>query len=284
MAAERSHRGSVLVGDLEVRRTSSARSMNSCTDSYVERLCGVCACFRSGSDSDGTRYVCSPAMPSASRLRRQDPHAGALPHERVGQRRAGVEQVLAVVEQQQQPLVLEVLGERLGDGLARLFLHAQHRRHRLRHETRVGRAARVRRTRRRPGTARATSAATCRPRRVLPLPPEPVSVSRRVLASSASTSAISFSRPMKLVNCWGRLFGCVDSDLSGGKSAGRPGCRSWYTCSGRARSLSRCAPRSRKERRRAARRDQVVGRLRQQRLAAVPGREEPATRLSGGPK
>ena len=41
--------------------------------------------------------------------------------------------------------------------------------------------------------------------RVLPAPPEPVSVSRRVSPSSRLTSAISRSRPMKLVSWSGRL-------------------------------------------------------------------------------
>ena len=35
--------------------TCTARSMKSCTASYCERLSGVCGCFGSGSDSEGTR-------------------------------------------------------------------------------------------------------------------------------------------------------------------------------------------------------------------------------------
>ena len=48
--------------------------------------------------------------------------------------------------------------------------------------------------------------ATARARRVLPEPPGPVRVSRRCAASSRSTSAISRSRPTKLVSGSGRLL------------------------------------------------------------------------------
>ena len=52
------------------------------------------------------------------------------------------------------------------------------------------------------GKADASSrlAATCSDRRVLPAPPAPVSVTSRACESGCLTSAISFSRPMKLVN------------------------------------------------------------------------------------
>ena len=76
-------------------------------------------------------------MPSSFAAARQDPHVGPLTQQVVGHRRAGVEDVLAVIEEQQEPLVLDVLGERVGDWLARLFLHTQHRRHRLWYESRV---------------------------------------------------------------------------------------------------------------------------------------------------
>ena len=54
-----------------------------------------------GSASEGTRQAVSPATPSASRLvaRMREPRAGA--QQRVGQRGARVDQVLAVVEHQQ---------------------------------------------------------------------------------------------------------------------------------------------------------------------------------------
>src|SRR6266567_6647698 len=68
---------------------------------------------------------------------RENRQMWALTHECVDQVCAAVEQVLAVIEQEQEPLVLEVLGEHLADRLARLFLQSQHRRHRLRYQTRV---------------------------------------------------------------------------------------------------------------------------------------------------
>ena len=67
-------------------------------------------------------------------------------------------------------------------------------------------------------------AATWSPRRVLPAPPEPVSVTRREAVIRWRTSASSVSRPMKLDTCAGRLFSSfgLSSDASGGKAAGRP--------------------------------------------------------------
>ena len=76
-------------------------------------------------------------MPSASRLLASIVRCGTLTYERVDQLRATVDQVLAVVEEQQQPLVLEVLGESLDDWTAWLFHQAQHRHYCLRHETLV---------------------------------------------------------------------------------------------------------------------------------------------------
>ena len=89
-------------------------------------------------------------------------------------------------------------------------------------------------------------AATWSPRRVLPAPPEPVSVTRRELVIRRRTSASSASRPMKLDTCTGRLFSSLglSSDASGGKAVGRPSASSWKICSGRPRSFSRCRPRS----------------------------------------
>ena len=73
------------------------------------------------------------------------------------------------------------------------------------------------------GYVSSTSAATCSARRVLPAPPVPTSVSKDVAASSRLTSAISCSRPTKLVSWRGRLFGSTSSERSGGNSAGRSG-------------------------------------------------------------
>jgi hypothetical protein len=48
-------------------------------------------------------------------------------------------------------------------------------------------------------TSSATARATCMPSRVLPQPPVPVSVTRREAESRRATSALSYSRPMKLL-------------------------------------------------------------------------------------
>jgi hypothetical protein len=63
-----------------------------------------------------------------------------------------------------------------------------------------------------------TSAAACTASLVFPEPPEPVSVSKRVVGAprSASTSPSSFSRPTNGVGCTGRFDWL--SDLSGGNS------------------------------------------------------------------
>ena len=95
-----------------------------------------------------------------------------------------------------------------------------------------------------PGLAAITSLATARDRRVLPVPPGPVSVSSRVRDRRA-TAADTSSRPTNDVSCWGRLLGVASSDRSGGKSRSSPGASTWYTRSGRGRSLSRWSPRSR---------------------------------------
>ncbi len=95
------------------------------------------------------------------------------------------------------------------------------------------------------GYSSATSAATWRLSRVLPVPPGPVSVSRRERPRRSRASATSRSRPTKVVSCVGRLLGVRSRVRRAGKSAGRVSITSWYRCSGRWRSLSRCSPMSR---------------------------------------
>ena len=69
-----------------------------------------------------------------------------------------------------------------------------------------------------------SSAATCTPRRVLPVPPGPVRVSKRTSSrrSNAATAATSCSRPMSGVGWTGKLLGYASSVLRGGKPAGKP--------------------------------------------------------------
>ena len=91
-----------------------------------------------------------------------------------------------------------------------------------------------------------SSAATCRPSRVLPHPPAPVKVTSRDDCTSARTSATSRSRPINDDSWAGRLFGSagLPSERSGGNCAGRPAAVNWKIRSGRPRSFSRCTPRS----------------------------------------
>ena len=62
---------------------------------------------------------------------------------------------------------------------------------------------------------------------------------------SASVTAVTVcARPTNDVRWTGRLPGKASSVASGGNSAVRPGAVSWKMCSGRERSRSRCSPRS----------------------------------------
>ncbi len=69
---------------------------------------------------------------------RQHLHARAVSHQRVGEACACVDQVLAIVEHEQHPLLLEMTDERVLRGLARKIADAEHGGHRLRHEARLG--------------------------------------------------------------------------------------------------------------------------------------------------
>src|SRR3954451_15860081 len=85
-----------------------------------------------------------------------------------------------------------------------------------------------------------SSAASCAASGVLPLPPGPMIVSRRVYASRPCSSSSSASRPTKLVAPLGRLFGAASSERNGAA----PGSPSANTRSGSERSRSRWTPRS----------------------------------------
>ena len=80
--------------------------------------------------------------------------------------------------------------------------------------------------------------------RVLPVPPGPVRVSRRVVARSRLTSATSRARPMKLETAGWRLMKRASSERSGAKSRSRAGARTWWSRIG-SKSLSLFRPRSR---------------------------------------
>ena len=84
-------------------------------------------------------------------------------------------------------------------------------------------------------------------RRVFPMPPGPVRVTSRVRLSrsSATTVAMSSSRPMQLPGGVGTCHR-RPSVCRGGKSTGRPATTSWYSRAGPSKSFSRCSPRSRR--------------------------------------
>ena len=92
--------------------------------------------------------------------------------------------------------------------------------------------------------------------------PCPVSVSSRVLPSSRFTSAISRSRPMKLVSCTGRLFGTLSSERSAGKlrrqiaarRAGRDAPAARDRAAGARRDARSCTPVGRRSRTSSSRR------------------------------
>ncbi len=73
--------------------------------------------------------------------------------------------------------------------------------------------------------------AACTANRVLPVPPGPVSVTRRLRSTSSVTRPTSRSRPTNDVNSAGRLVG-ISRVLIGGKSDGRPSITSSWRCSG----------------------------------------------------
>ncbi len=94
--------------------------------------------------------------------------------------------------------------------------------------TRAGSLRGARSTKKTPsGNASSTAAATWRAKRVLPVPPGPVSVSKWVCGSCrrSRTAATSRSRPMKGVRCTGRLWRGTSSTgaAPGGRGGGHRG-------------------------------------------------------------
>ena len=215
-----------------------------------QSVCGVCVALRDPAARATARD--RSARPRCRALRGWSPGSARRGHCRrsaSASLRAGVEQVLAVVEHQQQPLGLEMLDERLrrcglpGSSFTPSTVATAC-------GTRPGSASggeldqpdavRELLERRRPRPP--APGASCRCRRTRS------ASAGACLPSSALTSAISCSRPMKLVSCWGRLFGMRRQRLDRRKVAAEVrGAGAGTPAPGRARSLSRCAPRSRKD-------------------------------------
>ncbi len=94
------------------------------------------------------------------------------------------------------------------------------------------------------GKRSATRRAASRERRVLPVPPGPVRVTRRAPSINLARASISASRPTKVVSGSGRLPSWTAAVRSGGNPLRSPSAATWYRRSGRGRSFSRCSPRS----------------------------------------
>ena len=185
------------------RRRAPAR-LNSRTASYrANDSAGSGSAPEAGSDSAGTASVCSPAMPRTCRLVARIRSSGGARSSVVDQRRAGVQQVLAVVQDQQARLVPQLVDQGVQRRARGLVLRCPAPAGRCARAARGSPARPARPATRRPGNARRTSAATRVASRVLPTPPTPVSVTSRDPDSRRLTSATSRRRPTKLVTSAG---------------------------------------------------------------------------------
>ena len=129
-----------------------------------------------GTPSDGTATIRSPASAESFPARRQHRHLRAALGDRVDLAGDRVEEVLAVVEHQQQPLRRQVLEHRLLEAAARAAAGTRKLAASVSH-TAAGSVTGANSHNHAPsGNSATTSAATCRARRVLPTPPTPVSV------------------------------------------------------------------------------------------------------------
>ena len=188
---------------------------------------GASSCSGSGISSDGTRNTTSPGTRSGSRLVATIVSCGAERSSVSASSAARGQQVLAVVDHQQQ----RARGERLDDGVEQLLAgqrpHVERRRDGVRDQPRRRRSRRARRA---PPVARGSAArASSSASRVLPVPPVPVSVSRRVPRSRTSSAASWRARPTNELASAGRAGRRTGSASSSGHqlrqlgaTAGRP--------------------------------------------------------------
>ena len=118
------------------------------------------------------------------------------------------------------------------------------------------------------------SAAIWSARRVLPQPPEPVSVTSRFASSSSPTSRSSLVRPMNDVSCAGRLFGDASRPRSGGEVVAQVGVTELEHLLGPAEVLQPVRAEIAPGRARRRVHDEVAGRARRDDLAAVRERSQ----------
>ena len=241
-------------------RTATARSMNRRTAAYCPSATGstcrwsppwlqaleaaeVARVGRRRQAGDRVLLLARDVEDRPARDEHLDVRRGA---QQVGDDRGGRDDLLEVVEDEQEALVAQPVGERIRRSAGRRSRRARptagdpgRDEHRVadrleRHEEdAVGEV--VRRTRR---ELRAT-AGSCRSR-----PARSGSAAGSSPGAPAASSS-SASRPMNVVSWVGRLFGRASSVRSGGKLDGRPSASTWKMRTGAPRSLSRCSPRSR---------------------------------------
>ena len=232
-AADLRHGRRVAGRQREGRRTPPrARSTNRRTASDSRQLRGrrQRAGRRAGPATARARRV-SPATPSASRLVARMRRPGQARSSGVGQRgRRRRRRCSQLSSTSSSRCGRSGVRERRQQRPARLLPHAQRRGHRLGHQRRVGQRRQLDQPHAVRERVRPAPAATCSARRVLPTPPAPVSVSRRVAAEQArATAASSRSRPTKLVSWSGQVVRGQGGDeaiagaMSGLDEAGRLG-------------------------------------------------------------
>jgi hypothetical protein len=223
-------------------RARRDRSVNSCTASNRPSS-SLLSCALTGNDSDGTRQVTSPGTPSGSRLVARSRSRGQASRSRSAtsaQRRARCSQLSSTSSSARSPIAAARPSRSLAAPAARTDNAAA-----IAPETWPGSVSGASSTSHTPsGRPPTRPAAACSANRVLPQPPEPVSVTRRCPASRPATLASSSRRPTKLVSCTGRLWRPGSRVCGGGKDARKSGWLSCHRCSGGPRSGSRCQPRS----------------------------------------
>ena len=193
----------------------------------------------------GTGNSCSPVMCNGTRLVARAVSRGAASRRRLTME-AAIGDLLQVVQDEQEVAVAEIAqpaSPAAHDRAAR----APSAPRRSRAGTRLGSVIGLRSARYTPSAKRPSwSAAIFRASRVLPMPPGPVSVSKRDCWRRAMAAISSCSRPTKELRSTGRLVRRTPAVRIGGNSSGRPSISSWWSCSGRSMSFRRWRPRSRR--------------------------------------
>ena len=221
-------------------------------------------------------YSCSPRSRSGSRLVTSISEAGAR-RQQLGDDRRGRHDLLEVVQHQQQltgragtPCSVDAPSvsptSRMPSACAIVG------------GTRAGSVIGASSTRKTPSLeVSISSAATWRPRRVLPVPPGRSGSpgGRRPRSSRADLGQLALATEQRRRLDRQVVRARVERGRAAGTRLGRSGAVSWETRSGWVRSLSRCSPRSsRPTPLGSSVADEAGGRLGEQDLAAVPGAQQ----------